>query len=148
MHDHRRLERDEHRPQAPARRDKPGRAAPALLIIMLMLGSLLMGCELLDIAALPTTTAILKEASKSAHSPYEGLERHYELRKDAINTRYDKDIRTIESKLSGGVMTDSEAELKKNLTELKKAQELAILEKAREQREEEIKELAEIIENR
>ena len=60
-------------------------------------------------------------------------------RKDAINTTYDKAISTIESKLSDGVMTDSEAELKKNLTELKKAQKLAILETAREQRQEEIR---------
>ena len=45
-------------------------------------------------------------------------------------------------------MTNSEAELKKNLTKLKKAQKLAILETARDQREEEIKELAEIIRRR
>ena len=141
MHDHRRLETNKHQPQAGTQ----GRAAPGLLVIMLTLGSILMGCTLLGMTSLPTTTAIVEEASKSKLSPFEVLEKHYERRKDAINTRYDKDIRTIESKLSDGDMTDSEAELKKNLTELKKAQKLAILETAREQREEEIKELAEII---
>ena len=145
MHDHRRLETDEHRPQAGARGGEPGRAAPALMVIMLTLGSLIMGCELLDIAPLPTTAAIVEEARKSGDSPYEVLEKHYERRKDAINTMYDKDISTIKSKLSDGMMTNSEAELKKNLTKLKKDQKLAILETARDQREEEIKELAEII---
>ena len=146
MHDHRRLETDEHRPQAPARQDEPSRATPAgLLIIMLMLGSLIMGCEILDISPLPATAAIVEEARESGDSPYEVLEKHYERQKDAINTTYDKDISTIESKLSDGVMTDSEAALKKNLTELKKDKKLAILETAREQRQEEIEELAEII---
>ena len=146
MHDHRRLETDQHRPQAPARRRAcPGGAAPALLVIMLTLGSLLMGCELLDISPLPATAAIVEEARESGDSPYEVLEKHYERQKDAINTTYDKDISTIESKLSDGVMTDSEAALKKNLTELKKDKKLAILETAREQRQEEIEELAEII---
>ena len=45
-------------------------------------------------------------------------------------------------------MTNSEAELKKDLKELKKAQELVGLEVAREQREEEIRELLEIFSNR
>ena len=44
MHDHRRLETNEHRPQGPARRGEPGRAAPALLVIILTLGSLLRHC--------------------------------------------------------------------------------------------------------
>ena len=87
----------------------------------------------------------MEEARKSGDSPYEVLEKHYERRKDAINTMYDKDISTIKSKLSDGMMTNSEAELKKNLTKLKKDQKLAILETTRDQREEEIKELAEII---
>ena len=130
---------------AGARGGEPGRAAPALMVIMLTLGSILMGCELLDMTPLPTTTTIVEEARKSGRSPFEVLEKHYDRRKDAINTMYDKDISTIESKLSDGVMTNSEAELKKNLTELKKAQKLAILETAREQRKEEIRELAEII---
>ena len=141
MHNHRRLETDEHQPQAGTR----GRAAQGLLVIMLTLGSLLMGCELLGMAPLPSTTAIVEEASKSELSPFEVLEKHYERRKDAINTRHNKDISAIESKLSDGDMTDSEAELKKNLAELKKAQKLVILETVRDQREEEIEELAEII---
>ena len=142
MHDHNRRNRN-----LPAG-TKPGRAAPGLLVIMLTLGSLLMGCELLGIAVLPNTADILKEARKAGQSPFEVLEKHYELKKEDINTRYDKDIKTIESKLSDGDMTNSEAELKKNLKELKKTQELMVLEVAREQREKEIRELAEIIGNK
>ena len=141
MHDHNR--RNRNLPTGA----KPGRAAPGLLVIMLTLGTLLMGCDLLGIAVLPSTTDILKEARKAGHSPFEVLEKHYELKKEAINTRYDKEIKAIESKLSDGVMTSSEAGLKKNLAELKKAQELVVLEVARDEREEEMKELAEIINN-
>ena len=142
MHDHNRRNRN-----LPAGA-KTGRAAPGLLIIMLTLGTLLMGCDLLDIAVLPSTTDILKEARKAGQSPFEVLEKHYELKKEAINTRYDEDIRTIESALSDGVMTSSEAELKKNLAGLKKAQELVVLEVTHDEREEEMRELAEIIGNR
>ena len=164
MHDDRRRgsETSESRKQnPPGGRKKPGRTTLALLSIMLVLGSLLMGCELLDNlgagtgtgagtgaaggAVLPSTTALIEEARRVGRSPYEVLERRYLLKKDAINTKYNKEIRAIDTKVSAGAMTATEAEPTKKLLELKQAKELATLEAVRDQRNAEINELSEIL---
>ena len=139
------------------------RAAGALgtIGLVMVLSMAAMGCELLDNlgagtgagagtgsrggAVLLATTAILEEARRIGRSPTEVLQRRYELERDALNTRYEKEIKIIESKRNSGAITAAEAEPKIKLLELEQAKEVAELEAMREQRETEIDELKDLL---
>ena len=139
----------------------PGKARAVCLAVILTLGSLLMGCEILDNlgagtgtgagtgaaggAALPATTALLEESRRLGQSPFEVLERRYKLKKAAITVRYDREIKAIDTKVSSGTMTSTEAAPKKKLAELKKAQELAALDAVNKQRKSELTELSNVM---
>ena len=136
----------------------PGMAAA---VGILAIGTLATGCEFLDNlgagtgagtgasggAALPTVTAIVEEAKRVGRSPYEVLTRRYELKSDALTTRYRKEKDKIAAQRASGSITGKEADARTKLLELEEARDLAALLAVKTQRERELDALRELFGN-